>query len=71
MRKTGASQTWPELPLAPARRLGHAGVVQAEPVVYREEAVALLFAVTDILDEVREIRKLLEDSDEEEEDEEE
>jgi hypothetical protein len=41
--------------------------VEAEPVLGREEVVALLFAVFDMLDELRAIRKLLEDDGEEEE----
>jgi hypothetical protein len=38
-----------------------------EPVIHREEAVGLMFTVTDILDEVRAIRELLEGDDGEEE----
>jgi hypothetical protein len=39
-----------------------------EPVVQREEVVALLFAVYDAVDELRRIRRALEDDGEEEED---
>ena len=39
-----------------------------EAVVQRDEVVALLFAVYDILDEVRRIRRALEDDGEEEAD---
>jgi hypothetical protein len=35
--------------------------VDREPVIYRDEAVSTMFAVTDILDELRAIRDLLED----------
>ena len=41
--------------------------MDAEPVLEREEVVALLFAVYDMVDELRAIRKLLEDGGEEEE----
>jgi hypothetical protein len=41
--------------------------VEAEPVLERKEVVALLFAVYDMLQEVRAIRRLLEGNDEEEE----
>jgi hypothetical protein len=41
--------------------------VKAEPVLYRDEALGLVFAVHDILEEVRRIRALLEDDDGEEE----
>jgi hypothetical protein len=41
--------------------------VSNEPVLSREEAAALLFAVFDILAEIRAIRQLLEDDGEEEE----
>jgi hypothetical protein len=37
-----------------------------EPILYREEAVGLAFAVASILDHVRAIRDLLEGEDEEE-----
>jgi hypothetical protein len=40
-----------------------------EPVVSREEAVALLFNVTDIVESLRRIEELLRDDDGEEEDE--
>jgi hypothetical protein len=43
--------------------------VSFEPIVYREEALGLMFAVTDILDEVRAIRDFLEGDDGEEEEE--
>ena len=43
--------------------------VEIEPVVYREEAVGLLFAVADILTEVRAIRRHLEADDDGEEEE--
>ena len=41
-----------------------------EPIVYREEALGMMFAVTDILEEVRAIRDFLEGDDGEEEEEE-
>jgi hypothetical protein len=41
-----------------------------EQVVYREEVVALMFTVTDMLAEVRRIRRLLEGGDDGEEEEE-
>jgi hypothetical protein len=41
--------------------------VNADPVVHREEAVSTMFAITDILEEVREIRALLEGDDGQEE----
>jgi hypothetical protein len=41
--------------------------VGAEPVLYRDEALGLALPVHDILEEVREIRRLLEDDDGEEE----
>jgi hypothetical protein len=40
--------------------------VDDEPVLYREEAVGLLFVVIDILTELQRIRRLLEDDDGEE-----
>jgi hypothetical protein len=40
--------------------------VDAEPVVYREEAVAVMFAVMSILEEVRRMRRFLEGDDGEE-----
>jgi hypothetical protein len=40
--------------------------VDAEPVVYREEAVGVMFAVMAILEEVRRVRRLLEGDDGEE-----
>jgi hypothetical protein len=43
--------------------------IEPEPVIYREEAAALMFTVTDILGEVRRIRRLLEDDDDGEEEE--
>ncbi len=42
--------------------------METEPVLHREEAVALAFTVTDILEEVRKIRLLIQDDDGEEED---
>ena len=42
-------------------------VMEAEPVIYREEAAALMFAVMDILAEARRIRRLLEGDDDGEE----
>jgi hypothetical protein len=44
--------------------------MEDEPVLHRSEAVGLVFAVTDILEEVRSIREILEDDGEEEEPEE-
>jgi hypothetical protein len=41
--------------------------MEAEPVIYREEAAALMFAVMDILAEARRIRRLLEGDDDGEE----
>lgn len=41
--------------------------MEAEPVLQREEVVSLLFAVYDMLAEVRAIRRLLEGNDGEEE----
>lgn len=41
--------------------------MDVEPLLRREEVVALLFAVYDMLDEIRAIRELLEDGGEEEE----
>lgn len=38
-----------------------------EPVLYRDEALGLTFAVHDILEEVRKIRDLLDEDDGEEE----
>jgi hypothetical protein len=52
------------------RRVGsavHAVWVEIEPVFRRDEAVALMFAVFDILVELRAIRRVLEDGGEEEE----
>lgn len=40
--------------------------MNGEPVVYREEAVGLMFAVMSILNELRRIRRLLEGDDGEE-----
>jgi hypothetical protein len=45
-------------------------VVQGEPVIHRDEAISLMFIVTDILGEVRRIRRLLEGDDDGEEEEE-
>jgi hypothetical protein len=42
--------------------------MESEPVIHRDEAVGLIFAVSDILENVRAIRRLLEDDGEEEED---
>ena len=42
-------------------------VVEAEQVIYRDEAAAFMFTVADILEEVRAIRELLENDDGEEE----
>jgi hypothetical protein len=39
--------------------------VDSEPLVSREEAVGLLFGVSDILEELRLIRRILEGDDEE------
>jgi hypothetical protein len=41
--------------------------MEAEPVIYRYEAAALMFAVMDILAEARRIRRLLEGDDDGEE----
>jgi hypothetical protein len=41
--------------------------IELEPVIYREEALALMFAVMDILAELRAISELLEGDDGEEE----
>jgi hypothetical protein len=41
--------------------------MEAEPVISREEAAALMFAVMDILAEARRIRRLLEGEDDGEE----
>jgi hypothetical protein len=41
--------------------------VDAEPVLYRDEAIGLVLAVHDILEEVRNIRDLLDEDDGEEE----
>jgi hypothetical protein len=43
--------------------------IEPRPVIYREEAVGLLFAVADILDEIRAIRRLPEGHDDGEEEE--
>jgi hypothetical protein len=43
--------------------------IELEPVIYREEALAVAFAVTDILAELRRIRRVLEDGDDGEEEE--
>jgi hypothetical protein len=43
--------------------------IESEPVIAREEAVSLMFTVTDILVEVRAIREFLEGDDGEEEEE--
>jgi hypothetical protein len=43
--------------------------VEPGPVVYRDEALGLMLAVHDILEEVRAIREFLEDGDGEEEEE--
>jgi hypothetical protein len=40
--------------------------LSVEPVIYREEAVATMFVVRDILEELRTIRRLLEGEDGEE-----
>ena len=42
--------------------------MENEPAVYRDEAAGTMFAIADILTEVRRIRELLEDEDGEEED---
>jgi hypothetical protein len=44
--------------------------IEAEPVIHREEALAVAFAVTDILAELRRIRRVLEGGDDGEEEEE-
>ena len=46
---------------------GHPDDVDAEPVLYRDEAIGLVLAVHDILEEVRNIRDLLDEDDGEEE----
>jgi hypothetical protein len=48
----------------PCNGLGH-----RRPVIHREEAISLLFTVTDILGEARAIRELLEGEDDGEEEE--
>ena len=53
--------------LALGRELSHAAAMDNEPVLYRDEALGLAFTVSDILEEVREIRALLKDDDGEEE----
>jgi len=40
--------------------------VAGEPVIYREEVTAVLIALADILNELRDIRRLLEDGEEKE-----
>ena len=41
--------------------------MDSEPIIFRGEAVGLMFAVADILQEVKAIRELLEEDDGEEE----
>ena len=52
--------------LARPRRNRDSLRVESEPIFFRQEAVGLMFAVADILVEVRRIRALLEDDGEEE-----
>jgi hypothetical protein len=40
--------------------------VADEPVIYREEVTAILWAFADVVDELRQIRRLLSDGEEEE-----
>ncbi len=49
--------------LAPRAPIAHAVFVEADAVIARAEAVAMMFAVLDILSEVRAIRQYLEDDD--------
>jgi hypothetical protein len=67
-RSTGsiAHSTCPIVPLAAARLDPDAHVV-AEPVIEREEVVALLFNVSDIASALERIERLLEGDDGEEE----
>jgi hypothetical protein len=58
--------TRPDPPLAARRRTLHAPPV-AEPVIEREEVVALLFNVSDIAATVSRIERLLEEEDDGEE----
>jgi hypothetical protein len=68
--RTCDSLTRPEERLARRTRVRHA-VAVAEPVLYREEVVGLLFTVNDMSEALREIRDVLveEDDGEEEDDE--
>jgi hypothetical protein len=47
--------------LARKHRRRHPSYVEPEPLISREELTATLFAINDIRDDVREIRKLLEE----------
>jgi hypothetical protein len=44
------------------------GKMEAEPIIYRAEITAVLGALADIIVELREIRKVLQNGEEEEED---
>jgi hypothetical protein len=52
--------------VAPGSSRQHS-TMDSEPIVFRGEAVGLMFAVADILEEVKAIRELLEEDDGEEE----
>jgi hypothetical protein len=62
-----AARSCLELRLAPISRACDRVGIEPEPVIHREEAVSLMFTVTDILGEIRAIRELLEGDDGEEE----
>ncbi len=63
------ARTRPHERLAQRARERHPPDVEPEPVAYREEVIGMMFAVADILEEVRRIRHVLEDDDGEEEEE--
>ncbi len=46
-------------------RVGHARLVAGEPVIYREEVTAVLIVLADMFNELRRIRRLLENGEEE------
>jgi hypothetical protein len=52
--------------LAGGLNRGQSGLVSAEPVIYREETLAVIGAMADILVELRKIRTVLEGDDDEE-----